>query len=515
MKFKNKLGLKFLFLILLVIQSLKAEETDPGTTENAEPVEGETQDQEGGAEGENLGEGGTAVKKGKECKQGIVELLQIPDVVGLATSSSEPLDICPHIKHSCCDAVDGDKFKKNFTEIVQPRLTEVLGGQQKIYESVLGSLEETSLKAQKILKMGATLDNNCILMARRIFNYDLVNQNAAIKSMIAEYHETLTDIYRSVYCSVCDALAHPFLETGAVTINYETCREFSYSALGFLLYFHVDIVPLLNLSLAFESTCTDAGVYDEKKMPKNDLFRLNNGVATTLNDAKENRNAPNWFEFFGKICTEMKWGQVTPFFMPNVKEFEAYVEVVKHLRNPVVDQGGPQATEGGAQPTEGGNQTTGETPGNNQQAGTGTQTQPPGRILTDNQPPAESTTENNAESGGSGGGEEEKKEEDIAEILKPIEPLKVFHKDNSKSAPIDAVAFAIADKGLELFEIARSTVIGGDRKLRLGHKRHKRVKRGRRGRGLNSRKRSRRRRLNGISRMLITAAMALFSLLMI
>ncbi len=67
-----------------------------------------------------------------------------------------------------------------------------------------------------------------------------------------------------------------------------------------------------------------------------------------------------------------------------------------------------------------------------------------------------------------------------------------------------------------MFEIARSTMIDGDRKLRLGHKRHKRVKRGRRVRGLNSQSKSRRRRrLNGISRVFITMTMALFSLLMI
>lgn len=500
MKFKNKLSLKLLFLIVIVSQALRAEETTPEDTvdESQDDVVVDDQVNAEGVVDPN------APKKpvGKDCKQGIVELLQIPGVIGLKKSTADPLDICPHIKHSCCDVVDGDKFKKNYTDVVQPRLTTVLEGQKKIYETMMGIVEQTNMKAKTILGLGSTTENECTYTARRIANYKLAEENLIIKNMIDKYHNTLTDIYRSVYCSVCDATAHEFLETGAVTVSYETCREFGSNSIGFLRYFHINFLPLLNMSIAFESSCSEAGAYDAKKLPKNDLFVLKSDISTLLGEAKDNRNDPKWFEFFMPVCAEMKWGQLTSFFMPNVKEFEAYVEVMKHIRNPVLDQGETKAVEGGeAKPKEG------EAPKPKE----GEAPKPNGRILTDNVAEVKADTEAKDPAKA-----DEEKEVEIAEVLKPIEQLKVFHKDNSKTAPIDAVAFKVEEKGLDLFEIARSTLIGGDRKLKQGHKRSKHTKRGRRNRGLNiSRSRKKRRRLSSVTRTLLTLGTVLLSILMI
>lgn len=352
------------------------------------------------------------------------------------------------------------------------------------------------MKAKKILAIPGLLDNNCKIMARNLFNHKIVDTSKQIELIVEEFHQTLKDIYRGMYCTLCDADSHVFLdpEKKELKISLESCRELGNSSLQFLSYFHVNIIGVLNLSNFFVSTCNDKAAYNAKNVPKDFLFSINGEAGGKLLDAVEHRNDSNWMDFFTPICSDLKVGELTKFFMPYVKEFEDYTVYLKGVL------AGPTVKKEVAG-TENKETTEGTKPEENK-----VEESTQGRILVDNtvvEGTAEGEGAVNTNEGGDGG-EEAVVEKEKPEVLTPYDQLKIYHKDNSKAVGIDVLRTVVEEDGVELVEVGRSVVIGGARALRgRGRRGSKRVKKGRRGRSLKRLKRKLRRKLKSGLRVVV------------
>ena len=475
MKFKNKRQLKLVLTLLFLLHTTKTAETPPPTTD--QPVTDEA-NQTNPDDPNN-----PSPPPGPSCKAGAVEILEIPDAKTLPTPSIEPLEICPHVKFSCCDPVDAKKLADNWGKVAQPRIKEVLSGQKKIYDELLEVLVQVDLKAAGILAIEGLLDNNCKIMARNIYNHELKKTSEQIKQIVEEFHVMLEDIYRSTYCTLCDAESHNFFdpEKKEIKINFETCREIGNRSLKFLLYFHVNVVSVLNLANFFANTCDHKAAYNAKKVPKEHLFTINGENATKLKTAIETRNDSDWMKAFTRICNDLKIGELTKFFMPYVKEFEEYTVYLKGvLAGPKLEEKKEVAKEG------------------EKKEETTPQESSSGRILVDN-PPADGTSEGKADEGGDqtpaeGNTEGATEEKPKPEVLTPYDPLKIYHKDNSKSVGIDAVRTVVEEEGIDMLEVGRSVVFGAARGLRGKRRREKRVKKRRKG-GFSGVGKKRRRKL--------------------
>lgn len=407
---------------------------------------------------------------GQKCKKDVVSLLELPDAKSLCFPSEERLEICPHITQSCCDPVDAQIFTENWNSIAEPRLNHVLSIQKKIYFDLLTVLEKVSIKAKSVLyNTRGRLDNNCIIMARRLFNYRVEEENRLIKLIVEEFHTSIKDIFRSTYCNLCNLKSHQYINTskGELTISRDTCREFGYSSLQFLLYFYIDIIGLVNLANIFANTCTENATYDEKRMPDKHLFQIDTDIRQRLENAKENRNEPKWFEHFAPICGELKMGEMTQFFMPNVEKFGEYTAYM----NDVLD----------------GKETVTTTASTSIETTVTVTQQNPNRLLIETDPDkTDESTQDIVEKEDTETKDEiteksdeiDKKEtdtgeqsEDISSLnskkeeLNPHRSFKIYHVDNTKNTKIDGLRIVVGERGLDLIEVGRSSNFIEPRKL--------------------------------------------------
>lgn len=265
------------------------------------------------------------------CDRKIQQAIGFEGTVYPTTTS---LDMCPHIKHSCCTKQDQLKM---YTNWIERNEQEALTNRLKQHRDIYGDLFDKSIEIfERAKKMMMLLHDksvsNCKVLARRIINFRTDVVTPLLKQSFEDYHEFLINTYKGFYCSVCDAQNTRFIniKTKTITFNEEFCREIVYNSLHVLLYLHEHFTDYLNLLSKFVTSCDYRGVYKKKFVSPKYLFKKKSRNTKMLDNCHRYRNEINWLDFCQPMCKKFSITEMRDFFKPNLAKIKEYSRWIGH-----------------------------------------------------------------------------------------------------------------------------------------------------------------------------------------
>jgi hypothetical protein len=166
--------------------------------------------------------------------------------------------------------------------------------------------------------------SNCGIIAERFLSFKPDEIVPMIKQSMDELHLFFLESYKGIYCSVCDAKNQPMFdeESKSVVLSEKFCRELTGKSLHYLLYFHVHFKRLLALAEAMVTYCDDKGEYlENESIPGAVHLLIKEEYKSSLNNCKNYRNDPTWFEHCANICEEFHITRYGEFFQPDIKKY--------------------------------------------------------------------------------------------------------------------------------------------------------------------------------------------------
>lgn len=252
---------------------------------------------------------------------------------GIKKPIQTKISMCPHITESCCSKDDQIIIFENLVmSNEQNLLQQRFSYEQQIYNYTLdlalhvnqlahGYLEEYVLKGI----------NNCKILAKRLTHYQPEKVVEKIKSAIYEMHNFFEKSYTGVYCLLCNAELHHFvdIEEETITYNVKFCRKMVIKSLPVLIYLHSHLLNYINLAMQYTSVCDKDGNFKDIAVPKSDLMILDNKMTKNLEDCRNHRNDPVWYAKCKFICDDFSIFEINILFEPYLKEFTKKVELIK------------------------------------------------------------------------------------------------------------------------------------------------------------------------------------------
>lgn len=116
---------------------------------------------------------------------------------------------------------------------------------------------------------------------------------------------------------MCNAEVHKYFDYGSKTVwlSEKFCRDIVENSLPSMLYFHLHLVKLGNLTSEFLSSCDARGIYNVgTPPPSNVLFNLNTKRIAELTKCKGFRNEKNWFVYCKETCENFSLTEFPEFF---------------------------------------------------------------------------------------------------------------------------------------------------------------------------------------------------------
>lgn len=238
---------------------------------------------------------------------------------GLDQPKEMIIEMCPTLKHSCCQKADQKVMFGNW--VVSKEEMEVKNHYQitvKLYSTLLKIFKiatkdaERVLEIQKLKKVG-----NCKFISQRIVGFEIRKQIKDLEFSIGKFESFFEKSFKGVYCSICDADLQRYFNAkgGKVWFSQDYCRSMMQSTLTPLLYFHNHFVKVANLISRYLTSCTFKGEYVvDTIIPKNVIFKLDKKNIKDLDLCRKYRNEPTWFVYCKPICKHFKIGKFSKFF---------------------------------------------------------------------------------------------------------------------------------------------------------------------------------------------------------
>ena len=277
------------------------------------------------------------------CNKDLVGTL---GMTGLAEPKALELEMCPTVTNSCCEVKDQLIMYDNWTTNEKPKLEEQLKAHKDIYLTLLLELVEVATQAKSLYtKLEKEPDSNCKVIASRLVDLNIKEQHEKIKAQLEGFHEFILTLHRGFYCSLCDANAQKFIDITKMelVVSKSTCRDIVAKSFVFLIYFHVHLVKVLNLSALYANSCDADGVFSEKAIPQEHNFTVDGSIEQLLFDVRDYRNKSNWFNYFKNYCEKTSVTQFTEFLMPNVKKIETFTKYIRGVNK--AGKGSAETTE--------------------------------------------------------------------------------------------------------------------------------------------------------------------------
>lgn len=266
------------------------------------------------------------------CNKDLVTTLGMK---GLDKPEELDLEMCPSITHSCCEIKDQLIMYDNWNTIEKPKLESNLKAHYDIYATLLLELIEVESGAKSLISKDEREPNisraNCKVMAQRLVELNLKEQSDKIKAQIKLFHDFVLTLHKGFHCSVCDANIQKFIDVNKkeLILSKSTCREIVSKSFVFMIYFHVHLLNVLNLSATYISSCDTDGTFTEKAIPPEHKFIADGSTGQLMFDVRDNRNSSNWFIFFKNYCEKTSVTQFTEFLMPNLKKIEEFTKFIR------------------------------------------------------------------------------------------------------------------------------------------------------------------------------------------
>lgn len=107
-------------------------------------------------------------------------------------------------------------------------------------------------------------------MASKLVTYDIEKINKSLNKKLDEVYEFFTKTFEGVYCSLCDAYMHDFIdfEEKELHISEGFCRTFITKSIHYLLYFHSEYLKYINMAEYFLFSCDHENNFFDKEFPE-------------------------------------------------------------------------------------------------------------------------------------------------------------------------------------------------------------------------------------------------------
>lgn len=327
--------LLFVFLLSALANDAKPDGGDKNADAKKEDKPKEGADAKKEAEtGKNDGDkkaGPDAKPQGPKlsCNKDVIKSLGMK---GLDKPREMELEMCPTVTMSCCELKDQLIIHDNWNNNDKPKLQSNLQAQYTIYDSLLLELVEIELGSKALLeKLKNAPESNCKVMAERIVEMNFSEQAKKLKPQIKSFHEFLITLHKGFLCATCDANNQKFINTSKneIILSKSTCRDIVSKSFTFMIYFHVHLIKILNLAALYVTTCDPNGNFKEKAIPPELNISINPTNEKLLLDVRDNRDRSDWFGFFKNYCEKTSVTQFTDFFMPHLKQIEAFTKQIR------------------------------------------------------------------------------------------------------------------------------------------------------------------------------------------
>ena len=202
----------------------------------------------------------------------------------------------------------------------------------RVYQRLVDSLSEVQSFAKNVRNTVVKKIANCKLMANRILTYELGEVRDQVLKNLLQAKQFFLQTYSGFYCTICNYENHRFFDPATKTITFSQgfCRDIVKENLPSLLFLHVDLLKLLNISARFINSCDGRGEYNvDAKTSRRLMFRGTRSVRRLLARCRYHRNTSDWYLKCKRICDEFSLVEFSPFFEPRIKKYARYS---RHIR---------------------------------------------------------------------------------------------------------------------------------------------------------------------------------------
>jgi hypothetical protein len=345
-----------------------------------------------------------------------------------------------------------------------------------------------AIAASIFLKMKEVKDpkeSNCKVMAQRILHFKFGDIIPKVQEAIGHLHSFLHTSYKGIYCSLCDAHTHSFIDVDKKEITFSEgfCREIVSHSLHPLTYLHVHFKKLIDLANSFVTFCDNEGEFNpEEAVPPSAMLEIQEADKQLLFNCRKFRNDSGWMEYCGGICEKFHFTQFGEFFQPDIKKYHKTVlylqekllkfsppeQDLEEMEKEAEDEADePEDEQGEEEDKEGEEEPPAETP-EEAPAEAPAETTETERKLRQirlkkkyarylNEENGEAPAETPAEEGETEGAEEGEEEEEpsLVDLEKKYEKMDLVHKSMNAVIPLDKMTAVFADPGVNLHEIGK------------------------------------------------------------
>ena len=398
-----------------------------------------------------------------KCNKDVVGILGISDLQPVTKSLKHGFPLCPRVKNACCSATDMDKFMQHWEKVTQPRLKKAFPAQKSIYVKLMDKMLKVHEKAKIVYSH--TIDapeSECKILSRTILTLRMENVVRLIKGSLDKCHDSLKKAYKGIYCSICNADYHQLINPSAkeFILSYQDCRELTVGCHKYLLYMHAHLPEILNLLLDFTAQCSNDGEFKKFKVDDAKLINRAEDVSKKLEEARDNRNGNNWANFFKPICGEFKMGEMTEYFMPNIKKYDEYTKYIEKALSGKLQE--EAAKKKAAKSKKTGEKGSGKDKTKDEETNTDKKNSEENNDQSSTSEPSDRLLANkkdNEEGDKKDKNEAEKKDELNINIFAPF---KIFNSDPSNSLPIDEFKTLVEASGIDIFLVTSRSLLTAD-----------------------------------------------------
>jgi hypothetical protein len=253
---------------------------------------------------------------------------------GLKKAEKVSLAMCPGIVNSCCAVEDQMIMYANW---------EVSGEKSYIathykttttmFKTMLDLFLVVDEKAKKVMALQNQKNvGNCKFLAERLESFEISTKVANIKKVFDLMEKFMNQSYQGFYCTICDAENHKFFkqQTSKIQFGENFCRGITESSLMAMLYAHIHLPRVANLTSLYMSGCTFKGDFKiDSLVPSTVKFTIDEKTTKSLRECRRFRDEKDWFVYCKDLCSKFKIAKLDAFFDGHVAVIEKYVEFIK------------------------------------------------------------------------------------------------------------------------------------------------------------------------------------------
>lgn len=276
---------------------------------------------------------------GITCKPSIMSEFLIR---GIAQPTMQQMNVCQETRYSCCQIPDQMAVFEDF--VFSGTLTRIqtrFDFYRRVYYHILDEAERTKKLAEYMLKFIFPKKlMNCRVMAARIIAHNIEEINDELTRQIDAWYNFLLQSYKGLYCSLCDARNHNNFdeEERSFELSEGYCKDLVAHGHMFLSYFHLKMVPLMNLLVKFVGSCHGDGTFNEFYVPASMIFEEDKETKNVLEGCASYSEEPTWLIHCEPICKKFNFFVWDEFYSPNIAKMIEVANLLEEKRDEIFAQ---------------------------------------------------------------------------------------------------------------------------------------------------------------------------------